>query len=146
MNRCPNVHKDGQKSYLVVPVNNLGIMGAGLAKVAAQAFPDASAVYKASFHRFRGGDTLLVDDSQLGYNGVLFAATKTDWRQPSKLEYIDKIGKEMRQWITAHEGYIFFYIPQIGCGLGGLTWDDVSPILSQRLSGLEDNYCFIERA
>lgn len=146
MNRCPNVHKDGQKSYLVCPVNTLGVMGAGLALAVKKQFPDAAAVYHYTHSALRGGSTLLADDPQLGYNGILFAATKENWRDPSRMDWIDKIGKELRMWITGTDKHMFFYIPKIGAGLGGLDWDEVKNVLEHHIGGLDDCYAYIERA
>ena len=146
MNTCPNTHKPNQKAYLLCPVNTLGVMGAGLALAVSQVFIDASFMYKKFAHRLRGGQTLLCDDPKLGYDGVLFVATKEDWRNPSKLEYIDKIGRDMRKWIVDRDKHIFFYIPKIGAGLGGLDWNEVREVLERQIGGLTDCYTYIERA
>ncbi|MGL6339212.1 MAG: macro domain-containing protein, partial [Waterburya sp.] len=54
--------------------------------------------------------------------------TKDDWRQPSQLAWI-------REGLLALESAILAYdiaeiaMPALGCGLGGLKWDDVIPVI-----------------
>lgn len=54
--------------------------------------------------------------------------TKAHWRQPSKLEYIaaglaDLVRTKGRLGISS------LALPAIGCGLGGLSWTDVKPLI-----------------
>ena len=117
--------------YIVVPVNTKGAMGAGLAKQAAKAFPHLK-----KEHRKLCLQNKVNIGKMIGLNGdrwfVLFP-TKDDWRNPSKIEYIDMGLQYMRRLALSPD--ISFAFPKLGCGLGGLDWNsEVKPLMESYLS------------
>lgn len=123
---------------LVCPVNCVGTMGAGLAKVFRERYLDASKEYQrsCSFGLVAPGDALPI----LSASGerlpekpgplLYFAATKKHWRDPSKLGWISMcadwlVGRAVANAKTQES----IAIPALGAGCGGLAWDDVRPIL-----------------
>ena len=67
---------------------------------------------------------------------ILNAATKDDYRYASKIEWIESILKTLRERIE--DGTITsLAMPAIGCGLGGLNWDVVGPLIAQYLDDLD---------
>lgn len=147
MKQCLNLHKKGQHPYVVIPVNTLGVMGAGLAKDALRQFPRASAYYQrmAKAERFMCGDILWHPEQKLGYDGVLFASTKGVWWEPSTLGMIRGVAKELWMYLMTTKN-TFLYIPHLGCGKGGLDWEtQVFYILKAALLEYEDRYVFVER-
>jgi hypothetical protein len=75
----------------------------------------------------------------LGINDVdlqveLFA-TKDDCRNPSELIWIDDGLAYLAQMIMKLE-FRSIAIPPLGCGLDGLDWNEVRPLIEQHLDGL----------
>lgn len=68
-------------------------------------------------------------------NSVLNFPTKNNWRSPSKLSYIIEGLEWFRQSYQAL-GTTSIAFPPLGCGNGGLSWDDVGPIMFQALKDL----------
>ena len=131
------LHADAEA--LVNPVNTKGIMGAGLALQFKNAWPDLQAAYYGACvcGELRPGrvfvwETGLVD----GVHYVINFPTKVHWRQPSSIEDIAEGLRDLRQVISDYEiGSIA--VPALGCGLGGLRWRDVWPLIVAHLGDLD---------
>lgn len=124
---------------LVNPVNTVGVMGAGLALKFRQKYPFMYANYK----KLCANNELVVGKPKLvsRENGwILLFPTKTDWREPSKLEYIENGLAYLHNAIMSNcyacAGFSFAF-PKLGCGCGQLDWNsDVKPIVEKYLSDL----------
>jgi O-acetyl-ADP-ribose deacetylase (regulator of RNase III) len=118
---------------LVNPVNTVGVMGKGLALQFKRAFPNNYDQYR----RARGSGEL--------QTGMVFAApvadgrwivnfpTKRHWRHPSKLSYIED-GLDALVAFIARERAESVAIPRLGCGNGGLPWDQVRLLIETKLT------------
>src|SRR5688572_28909078 len=73
---------------LVNTVNTKGVMGKGIAKVFRDVYPEMFAAYRVACEQgaFSVGDLFYYPTPR---KGVLNFPTKTDWRRPSRLEYIE---------------------------------------------------------
>ena len=66
---------------------------------------------------------------------MLLFPTKKHWRNPSKLEYIEKgLEKFVKNWDRLGANSIAF--PRLGCGNGGLDWEEVRPLMEKYLNPL----------
>lgn len=106
-------------------------MGAGLAKAFATQFPSIVAPYKAACldGSLRPGSVQLV---RARGKVIVNFPTKDNWHEPSRLEWvrdglIDLAGKLPTAGVTS------IAVPPLGCGLGGLSWDDVEPLVHEHL-------------
>jgi len=120
---------------IVIPVNIVGIAGAGLAKQWAIQHPTSADIYA---HACRArqlpiGKVLSVKD---GSRAFVCLPTKTLPQYPSELKYIEKGLVALRQLIRSKE-IKSLAVPALGCGLGGLSWADVQPLIEQYLGDLE---------
>ena len=107
-----------------VKKNGRAVMGAGIAKEAAIRFPNLPK--DLGNHIQLRGDMLYVKFP------VICFPTKHDWRESSKLEWIEKGCKELS--CLDLDGPI--YLPRLGCGLGGLNWErEVRPVVDSLLEG-----------
>lgn len=119
----------------VIPVNCVGVMGAGLAKQAADKWPWIVAPYKDMCHGryryqkcFEPGDVAIESD---GNDTICLFATKQHWRSASDLDWIERGLKRL----VAHSfPSSIFNVPKLGCGLGGLDWADVKPLMVKYLT------------
>lgn len=125
-----------QCKTLVDPVNCVGVSGAGLAREFKRRFPESVASYE---HAIRANHSDLWPGHPANYglieNGkrIVFFPTKEHWRNRSKLEWIvDGIKELSGQVCDTPEYYLSIAIPALGCGLGGLRWDDVRPVIEQQ--------------
>jgi O-acetyl-ADP-ribose deacetylase (regulator of RNase III) len=143
---------DSTCEHIVIPVNTMGVMGKGLAKEFAERYPKLKDEYmsicKHGFFGWKpGGGSVFAYD--LRDYKFLMLATKEDWRQPSKIEWID-IGLKKLQQMTENQidGYDYEYvhqaqvsssiaIPPLGCGLGGLNWDYVYSLIQKYLGNIK---------
>ena len=117
---------------IVIPINTVGVPGAGLAKAWAGKDPDAAKFYQVLCKSvgIKIGEIATIASANKIW--VLFP-TKKHWKNPSKLEWIEaglihlcRIIKDLQLKSIA--------IPPLGCGLGGLDWDDVNPLMQTYLS------------
>jgi O-acetyl-ADP-ribose deacetylase (regulator of RNase III) len=131
---------------LVNPVNCKGVMGAGLAKEFKRRWPAMFEHYKSvcvCSLGFRPGQLLIYypGDKVRGPNIICFP-TKDHWREPSKLEYI-KVGLEaLAEDLSRTATIDTIALPKLGCGLGGLAWEDVRSLMIEYLEPLEAT-CYV---
>ncbi len=124
---------------IVIPVNTMGIPGAGLARQWAAAYPLAASTYKAVCHNtefgvaFSVGTVLLV---QSGSHVFLCFPTKIMPRKRSELLWIQRGLSDLAR-LVPHKHIRSLAIPALGCGLGGLAWRNVKPLIERYLGGLE---------
>ena len=130
------------RQMIAVPVNLKGTMGAGLAKAAKQKFPNLLEVYQDAC-RHSEIDVyrpVLVSNEAWeyadGYRMICLFATKDDWRNDSELDYI----REGLKWLRYHydlAGVKSMALPSLGCGLGGLNFDDVLALIKEILGDID---------
>lgn len=121
--------------FVVVPTNTTlrkdgkAVMGAGLAKEAAERHPALPGLLAAAWSE-EGYTDGVHDFPEIG---IVCFPTKRDWREPSDLGLIKSGCKQLAQLATlANEAT--FYVPLLGCGLGRLDWaTQVRPILVHEL-------------
>ena len=117
---------------IVIPVNTVGVPGAGLAKAWAKKDPDAAGVYKALCEK----GLVTVGEINIVINGesrwIMFP-TKEHWKHPSRLEWIEKGLIDLQPQVTGLESLA---VPALWCGLGGLEWNAVRRLLEKYLTPL----------
>jgi O-acetyl-ADP-ribose deacetylase (regulator of RNase III) len=119
-------------STLVDAVNCLGIKEAGLALQFRERYPQSYLEYREHCSKglLKPGGILLSQDQGVS---IVHFSTKDDWRNPSALEWIEKGLINLVNLIEV-EGIISIAIPKLGCGLGGLEWSDVRPLILKAVS------------
>ena len=111
---------------VVNPANAHGVMGAGLALQFKNKYPRMLAEYKrrCAAGEFGAGEVMPVKVGDSNPQWVLNLATKDHWRDPSKLEYIERGLADLRRAILSLE-LTSVAIPALGCGRGELDWSTV---------------------
>jgi O-acetyl-ADP-ribose deacetylase (regulator of RNase III) len=135
---------------LTVSVNLQSIMGKGLASRAKYQFPDVYVFYQDAcrskritatkpclYKREASLDDELADlttplSTPNAVKWFLLFATKRHWRENSRLDDIEGGLAWLRDHFAA-EGIKSLAIPALGCGLGGLDWADVGPLMCDYL-------------
>ncbi|MBQ1047818.1 macro domain-containing protein [Micromonospora sp. C51] len=113
---------------LVNPVNGVGVMGKGLALQFKRRFPANYAAYRDACNRgeMQPGNVLTVLVRQGRHRYVINFPTKRHWRDPSRMEDIEAGLEDLAKTIRALR-IESIAVPALGCGLGGLDWNDVRP-------------------
>ena len=125
---------DSPAQTLVNTVNTVGVMGKGIAKEFKARYPAMYRSYRklcdnndldvGMLHLWRGSD-----------KWVLNFPTKTTWRKPSKIEYIEsglkKFKAKYEDWQISSVAF-----PPLGCGNGDLDWGAVKPLMLDYLSSV----------
>jgi len=138
---------------LTVSVNCVGKMGKGLASRAKFQFPDVYVRYESLcrkkilqmgkpylYKRETSSDSELADEpfTLRTYNSdtwFLLFPTKNHWRERADFEGI----KTGLIWVKENylkEGVKSLAMPALGCGLGGLEWPEVGPLMVKNLKEL----------
>jgi O-acetyl-ADP-ribose deacetylase (regulator of RNase III) len=130
---------DDDAQCFVNAVNCAGVMGAGIAKEFKRRYPDYFKHYQTlckDGYLCHAGDVAMSAIEGPSDLKIISAATKTHWDGPSTLSSIDTA----LRWI-AHKARIYkllsIAMPALGCGLGGLKWADVQPLIEKHLSGID---------
>lgn len=146
-----NIWDKAPEDWAVIPTNGgwkrvgfrtVGILGAGLALAAEQrhrGFPDFVGAHNAN-----GGHTSPGFDwsSRL----IAFPTKPLDaarphlsWKGPASLPLIATVASKLNQELLRFHAQIApgrVWIPMVGCGLGGLMWEDVKPVLCEKLDNV----------
>ncbi len=137
-----------------ISVNTVGVMGKGLASRAKYQFPDVYVLYQDIcrqrrlkmgvpylYKREENYEKTLIEDTnstvtENGNRWFLLFPTKNHWREKSPLEGIEK----GLQHLVAHyknQEIESIALPALGCGLGGLDWKDVGPLMCRYLDKMD---------
>jgi O-acetyl-ADP-ribose deacetylase (regulator of RNase III) len=125
---------DSSAHTLVNTVNCVGVMGKGVAHEFKIREPAMFAAYKklCDQKRLAPGKLWLWRGER---NWTLNFPTKIHWRNPSKLEWIEA-GLEKFRSGYERLGIREISFPRLGCGNGGLSWDNVRPLMEHYLAQL----------
>ena len=125
---------------LINTVNEIGVMGKGIALMFREAFPENTRAYETACKekRVHVGTMFVVQEKDFltGVRWIINFPTKKHWRNPSKMEWIRQGLKDLARVIR--ENHIqSIAVPPLGCGNGGLEWNDVKQEIERELSQLE---------
>jgi O-acetyl-ADP-ribose deacetylase (regulator of RNase III) len=125
-----------QVQTIVIPVNCRGVAGKGLALQCRQRYPQWFQNYQdiCCDHLIWPGQPVLHASSYAPYWIVDFP-TKGDWRLPSSLLYIET-GLSNLFSLCYNHSIASLALPKLGCGAGGLSWEQVQPLIETYLSHL----------
>ncbi len=131
---------DADVQALVNTVNTVGIMGKGIALQFKKAFPENFAAYAKACEReeVKIGRMFIHDLAQLQYpRFIINFPTKRHWRGRSKLEDIeaglDALVRDVKRLRIES-----LALPPLGCGHGGLVWEDVYPMIVAAFEDIPD--------
>jgi len=131
---------EAEADALVNTVNCVGYMGKGIALQFKQAFPSNFKAYEAAVEaeEVAPGRMLVFENSQLLQpRYIINFPTKRHYRGKSRIEdivtglraLIEEVRRLRIQSIA---------VPPLGCGLGGLDWGEVRPMIEAAFSDLPD--------
>jgi len=126
---------ESKAKTLVNTVNCVGVMGKGIAKMFKDRYPDMFRDYKwrCDAGLVHPGQPYLFEDL-LG-TSILNFPTKDHWRSSSRISYVeDGLDWFVDNWKKLGLESVAF--PPLGCGNGGLEWQDVGPLMYSKLSDL----------
>lgn len=133
---------DAKADALVNTVNTVGVMGKGIALQFKRAFPENYKAYKRACDRgvVELGQMFIWDAGALAAGGpryVINFPTKKHWRSKSKLSDIrlglDDLVRQLKELSVTSVA-----VPPLGCGYGGLQWDEVRPLIERAFEQLPD--------
>jgi O-acetyl-ADP-ribose deacetylase (regulator of RNase III) len=125
---------------LVNTVNCVGVMGRGIALQFRKAFPENFKAYEAACkaQHVQPGRMFIYDLNQL-YNPrfIVNFPTKRHWKSKSRIEdiqsgLVDLINFAKQQQLRS------IAVPPLGCGLGGLDWAQVRPLIIEAFQSLPE--------
>ena len=120
---------------LVNTVNTRGVMGKGIALRFKQIYPEMFKQYRNQCERrnLTIGKLLLY---KTPHKWILNFPTKENWRDPSRPEYIEAGLKKFRESFS-RIGAASYAFPMLGCGNGGLDFEEqVRPLIERYLGNL----------
>lgn len=125
---------------LVNSVNCDGYMGKGIALQFKKAFPEN---FKAYERACRAGEVqpgrmfVFATGSMMNPHYIINFPTKRAWRANSRIEDIVAGLKALVEEVR-RRSITSIAIPPLGCGLGGLDWSDVRPLIERALTEVPD--------
>lgn len=128
-----------QVGTLVIPTNGIydamgrAVMGAGVALAAREKFFELD---------LRLAWKLIEQGNHCFYfpeHKVMTFPTKNHWQNPSFPDRIWRSALGARA-LADKENLTELFLPKVGCGYGGLSWDTVYPILRDTL---DDRFCVV---
>lgn len=135
---------DSGAEALVCPVNCVGVMGGGLAKEFKErfrhVFPNYWLLWKNKAIKVNAPlATCTCEDTYTILYQIIFFPTKKHWKDPSQLEYVKTGLYHLVEGLSSDtEDIESIAIPALGCGLGGLDWNDVRPLIEEAFKDLPD--------
>lgn len=126
---------------LVNTVNIVGVMGKGVALQFKLAFPEMFKAYQRACrsHEVQLGKMFVyVQPSISGPDRIIINfPTKNHWRENSQISYIKDGLKSLIQEVKNRK-IKSIAIPPLGCGMGGLNWAEVYPLIRESFHEIPD--------
>jgi len=130
---------ESKAQALVNTVNTVGVMGKGIALQFKNNYPNNYKNYVkiCKEKSLQIGQLLVFEEENLmsGKKIIVNFPTKTDWRKPSELQYIELGLNELTKFIN-NSKIKSIAIPPLGAGNGGLNWLNVKQLIEQYLNDL----------
>jgi O-acetyl-ADP-ribose deacetylase (regulator of RNase III) len=125
---------------LVNTVNCMGVMGRGIALQFRRAFEDNYEAYRkaAKAKEIRPGRMFVFERATLDQpRWIINFPTKRHWKGKSRIEDIQSGLVDLVRVIREKE-IRSIAIPPLGCGLGGLNWTEVRPLIESAIASIPD--------
>ncbi|MDR0982503.1 MAG: macro domain-containing protein [Culturomica sp.] len=126
---------------LVNTVNTVGVMGKGIALQFKDQYPNNFAAYNAACkaNQIAVGNMFVFEEKTMmgDKKTIINFPTKKDWKHKSKIEYVEAGLKALVE-VIKERGIKSIALPPLGCGNGGLDWDEVKSLIEKYLSPLSD--------
>ena len=125
---------------IVITVNCVGVMGKGIAKALKEHAKPAYDQYRelCDAGEMNLGKSVIYDTpiDDLEGKTILFFPTKGHWRSRSELF---QIKEGLKHFAENYDdmGIESIAFPALGCGNGGLNWNDVKPVMYEYLEDLD---------
>lgn len=126
---------DSDCEVITNPVNCVGVMGGGLALAFKNKFPKMYLKYKemCANREIIPGKVYLVEGDER--HKILLFPTKDHYKYLSRYKYITgglrSLVRQYKDW-----GIRSIALPALGCGLGGLDWEDVNSAIEYELKDI----------
>lgn len=130
---------DADSEAIVNTVNTVGIMGKGIALQFKKAFPENYEAYKKACDekKVKVGEMFVYEPHlACGPRFIINFPTKRHWKGKSRIEDIES-GLEALVQEVISRSITSIAIPPLGCGLGGLRWDEVKPRIEKAFTTLD---------
>lgn len=130
---------ESECDILVNPVNCVGVMGAGLAKIFKERYAGTNMFdvykffckYNEGVFFYAGGSVRYWESGSKHFPSVIFFPTKNHWKDKSSIIEIEFSLHSLSEYRLYSERSAAF--PLLGCGLGGLNKDEVLPLMVKYL-------------
>lgn len=119
---------DAQADAICNPVNLVGVMGRGLALQFRTRWPSSYRAYRAALRSGELGNGRVHAHRLADGRHVLHCPTKKHWRNRSHLSLVRSTIDEIGPCCARHR-IRSVAVPPLGCGLGGLEWNDVRTLV-----------------
>ena len=130
---------------LVNAVNCVGVMGRGVSLLFKKAFPENFKAYSAACARVEvQPGRMFVFETGCAANPkyVINFPTKRHWREVSRLADVEIGLLDLAETIRK-QGIRSIALPALGCGLGGLNWNEVRPRVVTAMHALEQVHVMV---
>nr|WP_231727272.1 macro domain-containing protein [Kordiimonas lipolytica] len=133
---------DDPSEAIVNTVNCVGVMGKGVALEFKRRWPENFKAYKklCDQKQLSPGHMFIYDNGGMlvesGPRYLINFPTKQHWRAKSKMSYISE-GLDDFVIQVQKLGIKSVAVPPLGCGNGGLPWNDVRKVIESKLAGID---------
>lgn len=126
---------------LVNTVNCEGYMGKGVAYQFKMKYPENNKDYVKACRSGKLHIGSLHFYEEEGVTIINFP-TKDKWREKSRMSYIET-GLDQMVKLLPQLAVKTIAIPPLGCGNGGLNWQEVKKVIEEKLSPIQEKYVFL---
>jgi O-acetyl-ADP-ribose deacetylase (regulator of RNase III) len=130
---------------LVNTVNCVGVMGRGVALQFRRAYPENYQAYREACVRgeVQPGRMFVFDVNRLvNPRLIINFPTKRHWKGKSRIEDVCSGLQDLVRVLQQHKVHSVA-VPPLGCGLGGLAWRTVRPLIEEALGALPDLHIYL---
>ena len=137
---------DYDADIMVNTVNCVGVMGAGVALLFKNKFPEMFKDYSNACAKGEvqpGKPHVWKENNMFSKVTIINFPTKMHWKNPSKYEYIEDGLIWLKKYLSGNKNSTVT-LPALGCGHGGLDWKIVRNMITKYLGNLKANILVFE--